>query len=283
MTEDYRERSIVDIYYDEAAKVDLLTGEEEKSLALQMRKGTKKKREEAREHLIRANLRLVIKISKSYYNYGLDVLDLVNEGNIGLMKAVDKFDVKKGAKFSTYACIWIKQTIRRALSNKSKTIRIPVHLYQNHSKILKWIDEYNIKHDKEPTSRRIAKEFGLKPSKIEEILAYRYSYGSMDAKLGDEENSTTFGETIEDTLMKSPSQKAEKINNIKALNKLLNKLTLREKYIIQHRFGLGLLDAETLEKIGKKYKLTRERIRQIEAIAMDKLRIWMEKEMKINK
>ncbi|MAH51080.1 RNA polymerase subunit sigma [Candidatus Pacearchaeota archaeon] len=280
----YEQRTAIDIYYQEAGKVDLLTAKEEILLANQIEKGSKKKQEAAREHLIRANLRLVIKIANGYSNYGLDILDLINEGNIGLMKAVGKFRGDRGVRFSTYASLWIKQSIKRALSNKSKTIRIPCHLYQKRSTILKFIDQYNTKHDRDPSPRRIAKELNIKPEKVEQILDYVYSYTSIDKQVGGEgEDSATFGEIIEDVLMKNPSQRTESINNIESLNKLLNKLTEREKYIIQHRFGLGLLDAETLEKIGKKYKLTRERIRQIETIAMGKLRTWMKKEMRTNK
>jgi RNA polymerase primary sigma factor len=274
---------LLNIYCQQAGEVDLLTAKEEKSLAKQIGEGSKKKREEARQHLIKANLLLVIKIAHSYSKYGLEVLDLINEGNIGLMKAVEKFRADKGVRFSTYASLWIKQSIKRALSNKSRTIRIPCHLYQKRSSILKFIEEYNRKHERDPSPQRIGKKFNIKSAKVEEVLDYIYSYTSIDKKIGEGEDSATFGEIIEDVSMESPSKRTESINNLKSLNNILNKLTEREKYIIQHRFGLGLLDAETLERIGEKYKLTRERIRQIEVIAMKKLKLWMKREMRTNK
>ena len=273
----------LDWYYKQIDKTPLLTREQEVELSNKIREGSEKEREEARSQMIEANLKLVIKIVTSYKKYGLEAEDLISEGNIGLMKAVSKYDPSKGTKFSTYAAYWIRQKIMRALSDKSRTIRIPVYLTQDFSKILKFIEKFKgDNNDLEPSTSEIAKGTGLTNHSVDKALfAYDNAQASvsLDSPLGrdDETGEATVGDKIEDSLTVSPFQETETVNNSEVIYKFLNKLTQREKDIVSRRFGFGGGGSETLEKIGESHKLTRERIRQIELEAIKKLKVMIKK------
>ena len=272
----------LDWYYKQIDKTPLLTREEEVELSNKIRKGSKKAKQKAMEQMIEANLKLVIKIVTSYKKYGLEPEDLISEGNIGLTIAASKYDPSKGTKFSTYAAFWIRQKIMRALSDKSRTIRIPVYLTQDFSKILKFIDKFKSKNDSEPSTSEIAKGTGLTNHSVDKALfAYENSQAtvSLDSPLGkdDETGEATVGDKIEDELIVNPFQETETVNNSEVILKFLNKLTQREKDIVSRRFGFGGGGSETLDNIGESYKLTRERIRQIEVEAIKKLRVMITK------
>jgi RNA polymerase primary sigma factor len=272
----------LDWYYKQIDKTPLLTKEQEVELSNKIRKGSEKVREKARNEMIEANLKLVMKIVTPYKKYGLEPEDLISEGNIGLTIAASKYDPSKGTKFSTYAAYWIRQKIMRALSDKSRTIRIPVYLTQDFSKILKFVDKFKAKNDSEPSTSEIAKGTGLTNHSVDKALfAYENAQASvsLDSPLSkdDETGEATVGDKIEDSLTVSPFQDTETANNSEVIFKFLNKLTKREKDIVSRRFGFGGEGSETLENIGESYKLTRERIRQIELEALKKLRVMIKK------
>jgi len=276
---------VLDWYYEIANEHPLLSIEEERGLAKEIKKGSVKSRNLARERLIKSNLKLVIKIASSYKNYGMEVEDLISEGNIGLCVAVDKYELDKGTKFSTYAGYWIRQKIMRALSEKSRVIRFPVHLTQDFSKILKFIEKFKVDNkDATPTNKQITKATGIKEAKVEAVLhAYENVQAniSLDSPLdkdGNDGSEATVGDKVEDTLATNPLQGAERVNNSDIILKFLKKLDDREQYIVSHRFGLLGCDVKTLEKIGEDYRITRERVRQLEAIALDKLKVMFRKQ-----
>jgi RNA polymerase primary sigma factor len=267
------ERSNLQLYLQEIAKTPLLTIEEEITLARRIRRGDKA----ARDHMISANLRLVVKIAMDYKDFGLPLLDLISEGNIGLVKAVERFDPRKGGKLSTYAAWWIKQSIKRALANQSKTIRLPVHLVDKISKMRRTAMALTEQLGREPTDEELAIELQIPTSKVAHLKSVSVRPASLDAPVGDESDSATFGEIVGDENALSPLEGLHEKNLNTDLTDLVNSLDAREAEIIKLRFGLEGRDELTLEEVGKRFHVTRERIRQLEYLALNKMRRAMAK------
>src|SRR6186713_483994 len=265
----------IKIYLREIGKTALLTPEQEVELASRIKKGSKL----ARDHMIKANLRLVVKIAQDYANYGLPLLDLISEGNIGLMKAVERFDPAKGGKLSTYAAWWIKQSIKRALANQSKTIRLPVHLVDKISKMRRVALQMSEELGREPTDDELAEEVGLSSGKISQLKTVSIRPASLDAPISDDD-STEFGEIVGDLEALTTFENLRDKNLRDEVSDLLGVLDEREKKIIFSRFGLDGGKAKTLEEVGKKFGVTRERIRQLQNIALMKLRRALQKKEK---
>jgi len=255
------------IYLREIGKTPLLTPAEEIKLAARIKRGDK----EARTHMIKANLRLVVKIAHDYGNLGLPLLDLVSEGNIGLMKAVERFDPAKGGKLSTYAAWWIKQSIKRALANQSKTIRLPVHLVDKISKIRRVAISMSEELGREPTDEELAEEVGISAAKLSQLRTVSIRPASLDAPMNDDDG-TEFGEIVGDNDAVDPSENLSDKNMQEEITDLLGVLDERERKIINSRFGLDGGSARTLEEVGLTFGVTRERIRQLQNIALAKLR-----------
>ena len=259
------------LYMQEIGKTPLLTREEEIKLASQVSRGDKR----ARERMIKANLRLVVKIAHDYSNLGLPLPDLINEGNIGLMKAVERFDPKKGAKLSTYAALWIKQSIRRALSNQSKTIRLPVHivdkLHKFHRASLKLAETLG----REPTDAELAKHLDISTAKVAQLRTFGVSPLSLDAPIGDDDNNR-FSDIIQDEGALTPYELLRVKTMRQEIRQHLKYLTPREAEIVTLRYGLDGQKPRTLDVVGKKFKVTRERVRQIQEVALHKLRRHLE-------
>jgi RNA polymerase primary sigma factor len=257
----------VRMYLKEIGKINLLTFEEEVSLAKAIEKGSLA----ARESLINANLRLVVSIAKKYIGRGLTFLDLVQEGNQGLMRAVEKFDWHRGFKFSTYATWWIRQAITRAIADQAKTIRIPVHMVETINKVYKATRALTQRLGKEPTIEEIADEVGISIEKVEEIYRISQDTTSLSTPVGDDEDSF-LGDFIEDTTQMSPYEETSKELLRESIEEVLGSLDERETKVLSLRFGLMGETPKTLEEVGKIFNVTRERIRQIEAKALRKLR-----------
>lgn len=262
-------------YLREIARFPLLTPEEEISLAARIKKGDAA----ARSHMVRSNLRLVVKISRDYQGLGLPLLDLISEGNIGLMKAVERFDPEKGGKLSTYAAWWIKQSIKRALANQSKTIRLPVHLVDKISKIRRVAVQMSEELGREPSDEEIAEEIGMSPSKVAQLKTAAIRPASLDAPIGDDD-STEFGEIVGDTEAMDPFEMLRDKDLRDEVGDLLDVLDERERKIINSRFGLDGTPPKTLEEVGEKFGVTRERIRQLQNIALVKMRKALSKKEK---
>jgi len=268
----------IKIYLREIGQIPLLTPDDEIRLAAKIKKGDK----EARSLMIRSNLRLVVKIAHDYGNLGLPLLDLISEGNIGLMKAVERFDPQKGGKLSTYAAWWIKQSIKRALANQSKTIRLPVHLVDKISKMRRVSLQMSEELGREPTDDELAEEIGLSTAKVSQLKTAAIRPTSLDAPISDED-STEFGEIVSDMDALTPFELLRDENLRNEVGDLLLVLDEREKKIIFSRFGLDGGKPKTLEEVGKKFGVTRERIRQLQNIALTKLRRALQKkEMPMN-
>jgi len=273
-----RERSGYDgdtaikLYLREIGQVKLLTPQEEIQLAARIKKGDKR----ARELMIKANLRLVVKIAHDYENFGLPLLDLINEGNIGLMKAVERFDPAKGGKLSTYGSWWIKQSIKRALANQSKTIRLPVHLVDKISKMRRTAMKLQEIFGREPTDEELAEEMGLSPARVAQMRMAAIRPASLDAPIG-EDDSNNFAEVVQDENADTPYQHLEGKTVTRMLREMVKTLDPREATILQYRFGLDGGMEKTLEEVGAKFGVTRERVRQIQNIALHKLRRMIEK------
>ncbi len=273
-----RERSRYDgdtaikLYLREIGQVKLLTREEEVVLAARIKKGDKK----AREHMIKANLRLVVKIAHDYENYGLPLLDLISEGNIGLMKAVERFDPAKGGKLSTYGSWWIKQSIKRALANQSKTIRLPVHLVDKISKMRRVALKLQEMFGREPTDEELGEEMGMTASRVAQMRTAAIRPASLDAPIGDDD-SNSFSEIIADENANTPYEKLEEQTVTRMLQEMVKTLDPREATILRYRFGLDGGNEKTLEEVGEKFGVTRERVRQIQNIALNKMRKMIEK------
>jgi RNA polymerase primary sigma factor len=256
----------IKIYLREIAQVPLLTPQQEIDLAACIKKGDR----EAQALMIKANLRLVVKIAHDYVNLGLPLLDLVSEGNIGLMKAVERFDPAKGGKLSTYAAWWIKQSIKRALTKQSKTIRLPVHIVDKISKMRRVSLQMSEGLGREPTDEELGEEIGISIRKVSELKAASIRPASLDAPITDD-NSIEFGETVEDENAQTPFKLLSDKNLRDQLNDLLEVLDHRERRIILQRFALEGGRPKTLEEVGKKLGVTRERIRQVQNIALVKM------------
>jgi RNA polymerase primary sigma factor len=255
------------IYLREIGQTPLLTIQEEIDLAAKIKKGDM----EARALMIKANLRLVVKIAHDYGNLGLPLLDLVSEGNIGLMKAVERFDPAKGGKLSTYAAWWIKQSIKRALANQSKTIRLPVHLVDKIAKVKRLAMAMSEELGREPTDDELAEEVGISAAKLSQLRTVSIRPASLDAPMNDDDG-TEFGELVGDDTAVDPAENLSDKNLQEELADLLGVLDARERKIINSRFGLDGGKARTLEEVGQKFGVTRERIRQLQNIALAKLR-----------
>lgn len=267
------ERSNLQLYLQEIAKTELLTIDEEITLAKRIRRGDKA----ARDHMISANLRLVVKIAMDYKDFGLPLLDLISEGNIGLIKAVERFDPRKGGKLSTYAAWWIKQSIKRALANQSKTIRLPVHLVDKISKMRRTAMALTEQLGREPTDEELAIELQIPTSKVAHLKSVSVRPASLDAPIGEEGDSGTFGDIVGDDNAVSPFEGLRDKNLNDDLSAMVNSLDEREAEIIKLRFGLEGRDELTLEEVGRKFRVTRERIRQLEYLALTKMRKAMAK------
>jgi RNA polymerase primary sigma factor len=255
-------------YLREIGETALLTREQEVKLARRIRRGDKA----AKDLMVRANLRLVVKIANDYSHYGLPILDLISEGNIGLMKAVDRFDPRKGAKFSTYAAWWIKQSIRRALANQSKTIRLPVHLVDKIQKMRRISHQLTDELGREPTDEELASELGMSATKVRSLRSAGIQPLSLDATIGTDNDEATLGEIIGDENTQSPVDQLMENDLQKTMFTTLHVLDERELRIIALRFGLDGNKEHTLEEVGKRFKVTRERIRQLQNIALNKLK-----------
>ena len=256
----------VKMYLKEIGKIDLLEPEEERIIAQKMAEGD----EDAKETLINSNLRLVVSIAKKYMNRGLSLLDLIQEGNIGLIKAVDKFDYTKGFKFSTYATWWIRQAITRSIADQARTIRIPVHMVETINKLTRIQRQLVQDLGREPTTEELAEAMGMEPAKIREIQKISQDHISIDKPVGEEEDSHLVDFISNDELA-APEEEVARNLLKEDLIKALGTLTERERKVIELRFGLKDGVPMTLEQVGKKLGVTRERIRQIEAKAIRKL------------
>ena len=257
----------IGLYLREISQVPLLSPQDEVKLAGQIKRGNKK----AREKMITANLRLVVKIAHDFGNYGLPLLDLISEGNIGLMKAVERFDPKKGGKLSTYASWWIKQSIKRALANQSKTIRLPVHLVDKIGKIRRVAAQMTEELGHEPTTEELAEELGLPVAKVAHLKNVAVRPASLDAKISADDD-TAFGDLVGDDRAEDPFEALRDKDLQGEVGDLLDALDPRERKIISFRFGLDGGRERTLEEVGHKFGVTRERIRQLQNIALLKMR-----------
>ncbi len=257
----------VRLYLRSIGRVPLLTREDEVRLAKRIEQNDMT----AKCELIEANLRLVVSIAKKYTNRGLQFLDLIQEGNIGLMKAVDKFEYRRGYKFSTYATWWIRQAITRAIADQARTIRIPVHMIETINKLIRTSRALVQELGREPTSEEIAKRMDIPVSKVRKVLKIAQEPISLETPIGEEEDSH-LGDFIEDRNVVSPAEAVININLKDQTEALLKTLTPREEKVIKMRFGLGDGSEHTLEEVGQNFAVTRERIRQIEAKALRKLR-----------
>jgi RNA polymerase primary sigma factor len=257
----------VRMYLREIGKVPLLTAEQEVSLAKRIERGDM----DAKNALIQANLRLVVSIARRYANRGLTLLDLIQEGNLGLIRAVEKFDYRRGFKFSTYATWWIRQAVSRALADQARTIRIPVHMVETINKLIRVQRQLLQDMGREPTPEEIATEMGTTPAKVREILKISQEPVSLETPIGEEEDSQ-LGDFIEDEDATMPVEAVSEIMQKEELNNVLGTLTHRERKVIELRFGLKGEHPRTLEEVGQKFGVTRERIRQIEAKTLAKLK-----------
>ena len=257
----------VRMYLKEIGKVSLLTADEEIELAKRMEQGD----EEAKKRLAEANLRLVVSIAKRYVGRGMLFLDLIQEGNLGLIKAVEKFDYRKGYKFSTYATWWIRQAITRAIADQARTIRIPVHMVETINKLIRVSRQLLQELGREPTPEEIAEEMKMPVERVREILKISQEPVSLETPIGEEEDSH-LGDFIQDDNVPVPADAAAFTLLKEQLIEVLGTLTEREQKVLRLRFGLDDGRARTLEEVGKEYNVTRERIRQIEAKALRKLR-----------
>lgn len=260
----------VRLYLREIGKIPLLNSEEELALAQRVVAGDKK----AKDKMAEANMRLVVSIAKRYSGRGLDLLDLIQEGNTGLLRAVEKFDPDKGFKFSTYATWWIRQAITRAIADQARTIRIPVHMVETINKLLRTQRRMTQELNREPTIEELAKELEMEPEKVEYVIKIKQDITSLDAGVGRDEgeDDSVLGDFIEDEETASPEESAASQLLKEQVQSVLSSLSEREQKIIKMRFGLENGKSHTLEEVGQEFAVTRERIRQIEAKALAKLR-----------
>ncbi len=271
----YESEGSLKLYLREISKTPLLTAQEELDLSQRIKQGDP----EARSHMIRANLRLVVKIAQDYANYGMPVTDLISEGNIGLMKAVERFDPEKGGKLSTYAAWWIKQSIKRALANQSKTIRLPVHMVDKIAKMRRIATMLTEVMGREPTDEELADEIGVPRRKLALLRQASHRPTSLDSPINEGE-ATEYGEVISDERAMNPLDLLADKNIHAELDGLLDVLDERERRIIDERFGLNGRKALTLEEVGREFGVTRERIRQLQNSALTKMRRTLSKKEK---
>jgi RNA polymerase primary sigma factor len=260
----------VRLYLREIGKIPLLNSEEELALAQKVVAGDKR----AKDKMAEANMRLVVSIAKRYSGRGLDLLDLIQEGNTGLLRAVEKFDPDKGFKFSTYATWWIRQAITRAIADQARTIRIPVHMVETINKLLRTQRRMTQELNREPTIEELAKELEMEPEKVEYVIKIKQDITSLDAGVGRDEgeDDSVLGDFIEDEDTATPEESAANQLLKEQVQSVLSSLSEREQKIIKMRFGLENGKSHTLEEVGQEFAVTRERIRQIEAKALAKLR-----------
>jgi RNA polymerase primary sigma factor len=258
----------VRLYLREIGKIPLLNSEEELALAKRVVAGEKR----AKDQMAEANMRLVVSIAKRYVGRGLDLLDLIQEGNTGLLRAVEKFDPDKGFKFSTYATWWIRQAITRAIADQARTIRIPVHMVETINKLLRTQRRLTQELNREPSNEEIAKEMEIDVDKVEHIMKIKQDISSLDASIRDDEEDSVLADFIEDEDTISPEESATGQLLKEQVKDMLGALTEREQKILKLRFGLEDGKSHTLEEVGQEFSVTRERIRQIEAKALAKLR-----------
>ncbi|HEX5448221.1 MAG TPA: RNA polymerase sigma factor RpoD [Candidatus Saccharimonadales bacterium] len=258
----------VRLYLREIGKIPLLTAEEELALAKKVKRGDKR----AKDAMAEANMRLVVSIAKRYVGRGLDLLDLIQEGNTGLLRAVEKFDPDRGFKFSTYATWWIRQAITRAIADQARTIRIPVHMVETINKLLRTQRRLTQELNREPTNEEIASAMEMDVEKVEHIMKIKQDISSLDASVRDDEEDSVLGDFIEDEDAKTPTESASEQLLKEQVKQILGTLTEREQKILKLRFGLEDGKSHTLEEVGQEFSVTRERIRQIEAKALAKLR-----------
>lgn len=257
----------IKVYLNEISQYNLLSKEDEVRYAKAAAKGN----QEAKNALINHNLRLVVSIAKKYMGRGLTLSDLIQEGNFGLIKATEKYDVDKGFRFSTYATYWIKQSISRAVMDQTRNIRIPIHVIELISKIKKAERDFQQSHNREPKEADVAIALGIDVKKIKEAYSWMKDTSSLDVVVGDDED-TTVGSFIEDESVADSFMNIEDDERKEAVQNILDTLTDREQLIIKNRFGIGMNRAKTLDEIGKELGISRERVRQIEATALKKLR-----------
>jgi len=271
--EESRDHDALQLYLAEIGKTPLLTLDQELQLAARIHKGE----EAARQHMIKANLRLVVKIALDYRDFGLPLLDLISEGNIGLIKAVDRYDPSKGGKLSTYASWWIKQSMQRALANQSKTIRLPVHTVAKISQIRRTTRALAEKYGRDPTDEELAAELQMPLGKLAHLRSVSVHPASLDAPLGDTDDSSSLGDVVRDDSAASPSDQLREKNVASDLGEAVRSLGEREAEIIRLRFGLEGREEATLEEVGRRFNVTRERIRQLEQLSLKQMRRLMEK------
>jgi len=255
------------LFLKDIGKVDLLTAAQEVELAKRIERGEHR----AKQEMIEANLRLVVSIAKRYRNQGLPFLDLIQEGTIGLVRAAEKFDHRKGFKFSTYATWWIRQAVARALADKARTIRMPVHVVEKLNKIVRSERKLRAELGREPSSMEIARELELTPDEVEQIRRSSQTPVSLEKPVGDEEESE-FGQFITDENVPLPDEAAETTLRRETLQRILGKLSIRERRVLELRYGLDGQHPRTLDEVGRTFNVTRERIRQIENQSLKKLR-----------
>ena len=270
------ERSILQLYLNEIRQTPLLTAAEELQLAIRNRRGDKA----AREHMIRANLRLVVKIAYDYSHLGLPLLDLISEGNLGLIKAIERFDPDKGGKLSTYAAWWIKQSMKRAVANQSKTIRLPVHLVDRVVRMRAVINRYLEKFGREPDNEEIACELGVPVNKIALLKTVGVRPASLDAPLGEDSDARNLGDIVGDDNARSPEEHLRDKTLFDDLHTIVKSLGPREAEILKLRFGLDGGGEMTLDEVGRRFKITRERIRQLQDLALRQVRNRMHEQNK---
>jgi len=267
ITKDININDPVRMYLKEIGRISLLSSEEEAEISKRVAAGD----EEAKDKLAESNLRLVVSIAKRYVGRGLLFLDLIQEGNIGLMKAVEKFDYDKGYKFSTYATWWIRQAITRALADQARTIRVPVHMVETINKMARIQRQLTLELNREPSEEEIAKKMGITVEKVREVIKISQDPVSLETPIGEEDDSH-LGDFVQDTSMMTPEEYATNEILKEEIAAVLDTLQEREKEVLELRFGLIDGTSHTLEEVGKKFNVTRERIRQIEAKALRKLR-----------
>ncbi|HEY7745080.1 MAG TPA: sigma-70 family RNA polymerase sigma factor [Desulfuromonadales bacterium] len=261
----------IKLYLKEIQKTTLLTAESERELAQRISEGDKA----ARDRMIESNLRLVVKIAKRYMNRGLPFLDLIEEGNMGLIKAVERFKLSKECRFSTYATWWIRQSIERALVNQSRTIRLPVHVSDDINKLIKISRELLQKYNREPQAKEVAEAMGVDPAYVRRLMVLVKKTYSIEHPMG-ENNDYSLMDTIEDTSAVDPATLIEDLDKYAHVSEWLDTLNENEREILALRFGLDDREPQTLDTIGRRFGVTRERIRQIEAKSLEKLRKIME-------